>query len=173
MQNKAVLLGLVIIVAVLGWLLFANRAQAPAPEAGQQSPTGGEAAGEPQTSGQGASDEGASVGVEVGVTVGAKPAQVVTFSDAGFSPATVTVKKGETVRWTNNSSESVWPASAAHPTHAVYPQKSSTDCFGSSFDACKGLANGESWDFTFTEVGTWKYHDHLKVSKFGTVVVTE
>jgi len=39
------------------------------------------------------------------------------------------------------------------------------------FDACGGLKTGESWSFTFGEVGEWKYHDHLIAGHFGTVTV--
>ena len=103
------------------------------------------------------------------------PAPVtVTYTDAGFSPSSVTVKKGQAVRFVNNSSsQEVWPASAVHPTHSVYPVKTALDCLGSSFDACKGLKTGESWSFTFNSVGEWRYHDHLHASKTGTVIVTE
>jgi len=99
---------------------------------------------------------------------------VVSNTDAGFSPSSVTIKKGQAVRFVNNSSkEDVWPASAVHPTHSVYPEKSDADCLGSSFDACKGLKPGESWEFTFNSMGEWKFHDHLHPSKFGSVTVTE
>ena len=103
----------------------------------------------------------------------AVPVTVITFTDAGFEPSTVAIKKGQTVRWMNNSSTNTWPASAVHPTHSIYPQKSASDCLGSSFDACRGLAKGETWDFTFNDVGTWKFHDHLHASKTGSVTVTE
>ena len=98
----------------------------------------------------------------------------VTYTDAGFSPSSVTIKQGQTVRFVNNSSsQEMWPASAVHPTHSVYPQKSGSDCLGSSFDACKSLKPSESWSFTFDSVGEWRYHDHLHASKTGTVVVTQ
>ena len=99
---------------------------------------------------------------------------IIAYTSDGFSPANVTIKKGETVRFINNDSrQETWPASAVHPTHAVYPQKSSTDCLGSSFDACRGLKPGESWDFTFDVVGAWGFHDHLHPSKWGKITVTQ
>ena len=87
----------------------------------------------------------------------------------GFSPQTITIQQGESVTWTNQDSAAHWPASAMHPTHAVYPEGGG--CIGSAFDACKGLAQGESFTFTFNQQGEWKYHDHLNPSTFGTVVV--
>lgn len=97
----------------------------------------------------------------------------VTFTKDGYSPKEVTIKKGDTVIFVNEDSKETWPASAVHPTHSVYPIKTESDCLGSAFDACRGLKTGESWSFTFTEIGTWRYHDHLNASKTGSVIVTE
>ncbi len=93
----------------------------------------------------------------------------VLITDNGFSPKEIKIKKGDTVRWTNQSSALSWPASAIHPTHSIYPEKGG--CIDSSFDACKGLNKGESFTFVFNFPGSWKYHDHLNPSKAGTVVV--
>jgi plastocyanin len=86
---------------------------------------------------------------------------VVTYSDSGFTPASINVKVGDTVTFKNDSSKSMWVASAPHPTHTGY----------SEFDAKKGYASGESYMFTFTKAGTWKYHDHLNPTMTGTVIV--
>ena len=40
------------------------------------------------------------------------------------------------------------------------------------FDACESVGPGESYSFTFTKADTWKYHDHVHATMFGTVVVT-
>ena len=102
------------------------------------------------------------------------PAATIAYTEGGYAPASVTIKKGETVRFANNTTaEDTWPASSVHPTHSVYPEKSSADCLGSAFDACRGLKPGESWEFTFNEVGEWRFHDHIHASKTGLVVVTE
>ena len=99
---------------------------------------------------------------------------LVSYTDAGFEPAETTIRKGQTVRFVNNhSSRDSWIASAIHPTHSVYPTKSTDDCLGSSFDTCRGLKAGEFWEFTFNEVGTWGYHDHLRASQTGKIIVTE
>lgn len=100
-------------------------------------------------------------------------ATVITFTENGYSPASVTIKRGAAVRFENRSNRDTWPASAFHPTHTIYPEKTAGDCLGSAFDACRGVAPGESWAFTFNVVGTWRYHDHLNASKTGTVVVVE
>jgi len=96
----------------------------------------------------------------------------IVFSDEGFSPNEVTIKKGQRVRFINNSTQDVWPASGVHPTHTLYPEKESTDCLGSSFDACRALKPGEFFDFTFNYVGEWRYHDHDHAYNTGVITVT-
>lgn len=94
---------------------------------------------------------------------------VVTYTDAGYSPNPLTIKAGETVTFKNESSRSMWPASAMHPTHREYP--TTGGCLGSTFDACMGVQPGNSWSFQFDIAGTWRYHDHLNPSSFGMIVV--
>jgi plastocyanin len=94
---------------------------------------------------------------------------VVTYTDSGYAPSTLTIKKGETVTFKNQSSRSMWTASAVHPTHRVYP--TSGGCLGSTFDACAGIQPGGSWSFKFDIAGTWKYHNHLNPGDTGTIVV--
>lgn len=106
-----------------------------------------------------------------GAMVKERKETTVVYTEDGFTPATVEVRKGDTIRFENRSNRDMWPASAFHPTHTIYPEKSASDCLGSSFDACRGVPPGESWSFTFNSVGTWRYHDHLSAAKTGTVVV--
>lgn len=101
----------------------------------------------------------------------------VEITDSGYVPQNLTAKKGSTVTWINKTSTPNWPASAMHPTHEKYPGSSITKCgTGDSediFDACKGLEEGESFSFTFNEVGEWGYHEHLAVKMFGKIIVVE
>ena len=96
---------------------------------------------------------------------------LVDYTDEGFSPAELTVKKGETVRFVNNSSGRMWVASAIHPTHSVYPEKGEDDCLGSAFDQCDAGTAGSFWEFTFNVVGEHAYHNHVKASDRGKVIV--
>ncbi len=100
---------------------------------------------------------------------------LITYTEDGYSPSTVTIKKGQSVRWTNSVTGDVetWPASAVHPTHSLYPETTDADCLGSAFDACRGLKPGGSWQFIFNQSGEWRFHDHLHPSKTGVVIVTE
>lgn len=95
--------------------------------------------------------------------------KMITLTDAGFLPSTLTIKKGETVIFKNNSSGAMWVASAMHPTHDAYPVKGG--CISSAFDECAAVAAGGSWAFKFDVIGNWKYHNHRNSSQFGTVVV--
>jgi plastocyanin len=94
-------------------------------------------------------------------TVVVSEAVVISMTDTGFEPATVTVAPGTKVTFMNNGQAAHWPASGPHPTHTNLP----------GFDAKKGLATGESYSFTFDKVGTWGFHDHLNPQLFGSVVV--
>lgn len=95
----------------------------------------------------------------------------------GYEPRELTIKKGSRVTWVNKTSTPNWPASAMHPTHEKYPGSSITKCGtaeqGGIFDACKNLSQGESWSFTFNELGAWAYHDHVEAKKFGKITVVE
>ncbi|HLC51064.1 MAG TPA: cupredoxin domain-containing protein [archaeon] len=93
----------------------------------------------------------------------------IEITSAGFNPDFLEVESGTTVTFINKDTAPHWPASAVHPTHTVYPEYDG--CISSKFDACKGLQNGESWSFTFTQLGTWKYHDHLNPSFTGKITV--
>lgn len=99
----------------------------------------------------------------------------VAITSQGFSPNSLTINAGDTVIWINQNTNEHWPASAMHPTHTVYPgsglHKCGTEEEEGIFDACRGLATGETFEFTFNEPGTWRYHDHLQVSFTGTINV--
>ena len=86
---------------------------------------------------------------------------MVEYTDKGFVPKTITVKAGTTVTWVNKDNDPVWVASAPHPAHTDLP----------GFDALKGYKTGESYSYTFTKAGNWKYHNHLEASNYGAVVV--
>ena len=91
----------------------------------------------------------------------------VTYTNSGYLPSTLTVKKGETVTFKNQSSRAMWTASAVHPTHRGYPTTGGG--LGSTFDACAGIQPGNSWSFKFDISGTWKYHNHLSPGDTGTI----
>ena len=100
---------------------------------------------------------------------------IITYTNSGYSPNTLTIKVGETVTWKNQSSSGMWTASAMHPSHTKYSNTSldehCPDTANTSFDECKSAQPGESWSFTFQKKGTWGYHNHVKASDFGKIIV--
>lgn len=88
-------------------------------------------------------------------------AAVVIYTDAGYSPSELRVNAGRTVIFRNASTQGMWTASAPHPTHTDYP----------AFDSKTGTPAGDDYSFTFTETGTYRYHNHLQPSHFGRVIV--
>ena len=148
-MNKTLIIVLVLVVVVLGgyFLLKGEEAQAPTEETSETITTEEENAGTPALTEE----------------------TVIVYTDSGYSPDSLTIKVGTTVLFKNDSLLSMWPASAMHPTHAVYP--TTGGCLGSTFDACKGVLPGESWSFKFDIAGSWKYHDHLHPNLFGAIVV--
>lgn len=143
-MNKTIL-GVIVVVVVIGVVFFMNnKADAPTDSQNQTTPTPN-----PTPS---------------PTPVSTTPQTFdVSMTDAAYAPAALTIKKGDTVKFTNNGTKLNWPASAPHPTHTDYPE----------FDPKVGVAVGQSWSFTFTKTGTWRYHDHLNPTRFGSVVVTE
>jgi len=102
---------------------------------------------------------------------------IVEITSSGFSPDVLEIQAGEKVTWVNLDSGKHWPASAMHPTHRVYPgsdiDKCGTPEEGGIFDACHGLEQSEEYEFIFSEAGEWRYHDHLRASMTGTIIVSE
>ena len=95
----------------------------------------------------------------------AQTTHTVLYTAEGFSPKELSVKAGDTVVWRNMSTTDMWPATAMHPTHTVYP--------GSAITKCGPVAAAGEYTFVFSEVGSWKYHNHLNVRDGGTIAVTE
>lgn len=89
-------------------------------------------------------------------------AATITYTDEGFTPAKVVVKKGEVITVKNNSTRNLQFSSADHPTHRLDPELN-----------MNVLKPGESGNITVSTVGTHGYHDHLDASMTGTIEVTE
>ena len=92
---------------------------------------------------------------------------LVSYTDNGFEPSTGKIKKGETVRFTNNSSENLWLAASGEK---LYPSVVN-GCGSSALDTCKALKPQEFWEFTFDVAGTWGYHNNSNTEKTGTMRV--
>lgn len=84
----------------------------------------------------------------------------ITYTDSGFSPASLTVKKGTTVTVKNNSSGNLEFSSDVHPVHSDNPELNTAS-----------IGPGGSTTFTPNTTGTWGYHNHQKDSDRGTLIV--
>ncbi len=91
---------------------------------------------------------------------------LVSYTERGFEPRTLSIEAGDTVRFTNNSIRDLWVASSGTP----YPGGGEA-CGQSAFDSCVALAPLEFWEFTFAEEGEWQYVDNLHKEFSGTVQV--
>lgn len=84
----------------------------------------------------------------------------ITYSDSGFSPATTTVKAGDTVAIKNTSSSVMQMDSDPHPVH--------TD----DTDLNVGTVNpGETKTFVVTNKGSFGFHNHLAPSNTAKIVI--
>jgi len=98
------------------------------------------------------------------------PAATVTYENGQFSPQTVTIKQGQTVRF-ESAGGNMWVGVDQHPTHTQYDGTSlSEHCNGGqeSFDQCE---SGDTYSFTFDTTGEFGYHNHVNPSAGGTVIV--
>lgn len=91
-------------------------------------------------------------------TAEAPVTNVVTISSFAFSPASITVKAGTTVTWTNNDSAN----------HTVTANTPSADAPSSDT-----LAKGKTYSVTFNKAGTYAYYCAIHTEMTGTVIVTE
>lgn len=81
----------------------------------------------------------------------------VTIQNFAFSPATLTVKTGTTVTWTNLDGA----------THQIASDSGTPVSFSSS-----ALPTGATYQFTFTSPGTYTYHCMIHPSMKATVIVS-
>lgn len=110
-----------------------------------------------QNSSQTTTTNNATVGGNTGSSNSATTGTSVTIQNFAFTPQTITVAKGTTVRWTNNDS-------AAHTV---------TETDGKTGPDSPSLEQGASYSFTYQQAGTYQYHCAFHASMTGTVVVTE
>ncbi|MDB5168106.1 MAG: hypothetical protein JWO55_364 [Candidatus Saccharibacteria bacterium] len=90
------------------------------------------------------------------------PVATITYTDSGFTPSTLTVKKNSAITVSNKSSKNVMFSSADHPKHQEQPELNMNT-----------LNPGESGTITITKAGTWGYHDHVDETMTGTIIVTD
>ncbi len=108
--------------------------------------------------------------------------QEIFITDSGFSPTDLTIEIGTTVTWTNNSSTVQQVKSGPAPDfYYIYlplivngetQNRTSLSLQTEGWDSGR-LDPGESFTYTFTEIGDFTYHNPLNIELEGTVNVTE
>lgn len=118
-------------------------------------------------------DEGAASPAQPQAGEDAEPAATVEMTNAlTYQPATVTVKVGDTVRWTNPSdvrhTVTADESKANDPSHVVLPEGAEP------FDS-GNIEPGGAWDHTFRVAGRYKYFciPHEGAGMIGEVVVED
>ncbi len=91
-----------------------------------------------------------------------KPSDIIDLAvtDSGFLPVSVTIKTGQTVRWTNTSKKEASVNSNPHPAHNL-----------NRFLNLGELPPGSSFQVAFEKEGTYSYHNHLNPTQQGTIIV--
>jgi amicyanin len=82
----------------------------------------------------------------------------IAIKNFAFSPATLTIKTGTTVTWTNQDGA----------PHQIASDPGAPVAFNS-----ESLANGASYQFTFTQAGTYDYHCTIHPAMKGTIIVQQ
>ncbi len=158
-MNNKLFFGLLIICAgiLVGWFLL--RGSVPSTVSNQVNPTGIPSQSRSQyTLGY----SGPSASVEPMAKGGGAIREVVTYTDSGFAPTPLTVSVGTTVTFVNESDRGMWVASDIYPTDQLLP----------AFNAHASVAKSGTYEYTFTNVGMWRYHNDGNPSDSGSVVVT-
>lgn len=76
---------------------------------------------------------------------------IVDITSQGFDPATVIISKGQSVKWINTDAIPHQPVTNPFPLEDGLP----------GFRDPRPLTINESYTYTFSQVGTFGYHDHL------------
>jgi len=147
MSRNVIITVVVVIVVILGgWYLLRPKQETvvPTPSTVESTPAPVESAS-PASATEGAMMKGETV---------------VKITASGFSAKAVTIKAGETVTWENDDTAAHAVNSAPHPTHTAYPPLN-----------LGNVASGAKVSLKFPTAGTYKYHDHLNPTLFGSVTV--
>lgn len=164
-MNKKILIGLIVLLLGVGagwYILGASKKEGAMDKVENSMPVPGTTGVEEKVVTEQATGSGDAM-EKGGVRLSDIANTIVTYTESGFAPTTVTVKKGTTVTFVNSSTGGMWVASDVHPTHQLLP----------GFDQLKSVAKNGMYEYSFEKVGTWKYHNHMKPTDFGGVTVTE
>jgi plastocyanin len=86
---------------------------------------------------------------------------IVTYTASGFSPKTVQVTVGHTVRFVNMSNRSLWVMSNTEPAAGYYHE----------FDQGTTVGRGGVYNFTFNKTGAFTYRNYDYPKDQGVIAV--
>lgn len=95
-------------------------------------------------------------------TVTSTPARTtnITYQNGAFTPTSVTIAAGDTVKFVNAHRAAILIAPNPHPIHSSFPKLYSDR-----------IEPGDSFTFTFTEKAEVHFHNHYNPSVEGTIIV--
>lgn len=88
------------------------------------------------------------------------PTATVNITASGYVPATLKVKAGTIVTWTNTDQVGHSVATNSHPEHNDLSDLKSDP-----------LIKDQTYHYKFTKAGTYNYHDEQKLTSGGTIIV--
>lgn len=88
----------------------------------------------------------------------------ISVTSTHATPSSVTLSAPAFVIWVNDASGTISIAPDVHPTHEKYAGIWDDDGSGE-------IDPGEMYSFTFSQPGTYTWHDHLNETVTGTVIV--
>ena len=153
-MSRGAIAGIIVTVVVLilgGWFVVANQSDDENNQTNTESTS--------QTTEPTSEPNNQNTDTPTDVQTEAPSQSTVSISDFAFKPASLTVKKGTTVTWTNQDDVQ----------HSVVPDAGDN----SDFEGGPLLAKGETYEWTFDNTGTYEYHCGPHPQMTGTVVVTE
>jgi plastocyanin len=156
MKKVLIVLVVLLLVAVATWYLVFNKSEVVAPTTVNPTEVTNTRASSDVVVPAKQITTTTTVTVETKVKTPVILTKAVEIKNFAFTPATLNIKKGTKVTWTNNDV-------TAHTITA----DTGTQLASSAF------ASGESFSFVFNEVGTFDYHCSIHPTMKGKVVVTE
>ncbi len=162
---RPVLIGIIVLAlgAIAGWYAVGSPTPTIPGLSQGTTPTDEQEQGMDETTGP--SSETGSMPVAEGSSEsekgGVSARTVVTYTNTGFAPQRITVKKGTFVAFINDSTVMMQVAGGAHEDH------------DRAFEQPQAVGKGGSFEYEFSTVGTFTYHNHDNAAHTGTVVVEE
>lgn len=155
-MNKNQSIALVAVIVIVGLFFYFNDAQAPVQQNTQQQ---SQATLTPPT------EPAPTAPAPKPAAKTSAPVEKNTVSYAGgaFTPTTLNIKAGESVKFVNNSTLSMWVMSGPDAYHSEYP----------TFNQERTVGKGGVYNFTFVTPGTYQYFNKNNPSAKGLIVVSK